>query len=140
MTQVTVGAQVGGQKYSEVIFFKNAAAYDEFVKGTYEMAAQISAVALADGVSQELDELRGISNSGKEYLDNMLARETERTSIPSLKIAFNNVLLIKLSQMLIQLENNYHALYPMIDTFLVLHVPQSIISFCKELEACHFLG
>ena len=47
--------------------------------------------AIADGVSQELDELRGISNSGKEYLDNMLARETERTSIPSLKIAFNNV-------------------------------------------------
>ena len=53
MTQVTVGAQVGGQKYSEVIFFKNAAAYDEFVKGTYEMAAQISAVALAEGVSTD---------------------------------------------------------------------------------------
>ena len=47
--------------------------------------------AIADGVSEELDELRGISNSGKEYLDNMLARETERTGIPSLKIAFNNV-------------------------------------------------
>ena len=47
--------------------------------------------AIADGVSQELDELRAISNSGKEYLDNMLARETERTGIPSLKIAFNNV-------------------------------------------------
>ena len=53
MSQVTVGAQVGGQKYSEVIFFKNAAAYDEFVKGTFEMAAQISAVALADGVSTD---------------------------------------------------------------------------------------
>ena len=47
--------------------------------------------AIADGVSQELDDLRAISNSGKEYLDSMLARETERTGIPSLKIAFNNV-------------------------------------------------
>ncbi|WP_299119127.1 DNA mismatch repair protein MutS [uncultured Tenacibaculum sp.] len=47
--------------------------------------------AIASGVSSELDELRNISNSGKEYLDNMLARETERTGITSLKIAFNNV-------------------------------------------------
>ncbi|WP_435253896.1 DNA mismatch repair protein MutS [Tenacibaculum sp. A30] len=47
--------------------------------------------AIAGGVSEELDELRNISNSGKEYLDSMLARETERTGIPSLKIAFNNV-------------------------------------------------
>ncbi|CAL2088703.1 DNA mismatch repair protein MutS [Tenacibaculum sp. 190524A05c] len=47
--------------------------------------------AIANGVSEELDELRAIANSGKEYLDNMLARETERTGIPSLKIAFNNV-------------------------------------------------
>ena len=46
---------------------------------------------IANGVSQELDDLRAISSSGKEYLDHMLARETERTAIPSLKIAFNNV-------------------------------------------------
>ncbi|MBE7692096.1 DNA mismatch repair protein MutS [Tenacibaculum finnmarkense] len=47
--------------------------------------------AIASGVSDELDELRSISNSGKEYLEMMLARETERTGITSLKIAFNNV-------------------------------------------------
>ena len=47
--------------------------------------------AIANAVSEELDELRAISNSGKEYLDNMLARETESTGISSLKIAFNNV-------------------------------------------------
>ncbi len=47
--------------------------------------------AIANGVSEELDELRAISNSGKAYLDNMLARETETTGISSLKIAFNNV-------------------------------------------------
>ena len=47
--------------------------------------------AIADNVHQELDDLRAISNSGKEYLDNMLKRETEATGITSLKIAFNNV-------------------------------------------------
>jgi DNA mismatch repair protein MutS len=47
--------------------------------------------AIAEGVSAELDELRAISSSGKEYLDDMLSRETERTGISSLKIAFNNV-------------------------------------------------
>ncbi len=46
---------------------------------------------IASGISTELDELRAISTSGKEYLDNMLARETERTGISSLKISFNNV-------------------------------------------------
>ncbi|NLP57765.1 DNA mismatch repair protein MutS [Lutibacter sp. B1] len=46
---------------------------------------------ISNGISNELDELRAISTSGKEYLDSMLARETERTGISSLKIAFNNV-------------------------------------------------
>jgi DNA mismatch repair protein MutS len=47
--------------------------------------------AIATGVDQELDDLRAISSTGKQYLDNMLARETERTGISSLKIDFNNV-------------------------------------------------
>jgi len=47
--------------------------------------------AIANNVNQELDDLRAISNSGKQYLDEMLERETERTGIASLKIAFNNV-------------------------------------------------
>ena len=47
--------------------------------------------AIATGVHQELDDLRTISNTGKQYLDDMLARETERTGISSLKISFNNV-------------------------------------------------
>ncbi|WP_179021077.1 DNA mismatch repair protein MutS [Winogradskyella forsetii] len=46
---------------------------------------------IASGFSQELDELRGLSQSGKTYLDNMLKRESERTGITSLKIASNNV-------------------------------------------------
>jgi len=47
--------------------------------------------AIANGVSKELDELRAISSKGKEYLEEMSARETERTGISSLKISFNNV-------------------------------------------------
>ncbi|MEN8702576.1 MAG: DNA mismatch repair protein MutS [Polaribacter sp.] len=47
--------------------------------------------AIANNVHQELDDLRAISSSGKQFLDDMLARETEATGITSLKIAFNNV-------------------------------------------------
>lgn len=46
---------------------------------------------IAQAYSEELDELRGMAFSGKEYLDKMLERETERTGITSLKIASNNV-------------------------------------------------
>lgn len=47
--------------------------------------------SISAGFSTELDELRGLSKSGKDYLDNMLKRESERTGITSLKIASNNV-------------------------------------------------
>ena len=46
---------------------------------------------IREGVSEELDRLREIQFSGKDYLDKMCQRETERTGISSLKIAFNNV-------------------------------------------------
>ena len=46
---------------------------------------------IASGVSPELDELREIMHSGKDYLLKMQQREMERTGITSLKIAFNNV-------------------------------------------------
>lgn len=46
---------------------------------------------IADGVNQELDELRHIAYSGKDYLLQVQQRESELTGIPSLKIAYNNV-------------------------------------------------
>ena len=46
---------------------------------------------IADGFNKELDELRGIAFSGKDYLQGIQERESERTGITSLKIAFNNV-------------------------------------------------
>lgn len=46
---------------------------------------------IAEGVRAELDELRRLSTGGKEYLEELQQRESERTGIPSIKIAFNNV-------------------------------------------------
>ena len=57
-----------------------------------EPAAQIGkGPVIAEGVDEQLDELRGLSGSGKDYLLQMQQREAERTGIPSLKIAYNNV-------------------------------------------------
>jgi lipid-binding SYLF domain-containing protein len=61
MSQITIGFQAGGQKYAEVIFFENAEAYERFVAGNYEFAAQVSAVALKSGAS-----------ANAEYRDGML--------------------------------------------------------------------
>jgi DNA mismatch repair protein MutS len=47
--------------------------------------------AIAEGVSSELDELRTILYSGKDYLTDLQTRESERTGITSLKVSFNNV-------------------------------------------------
>ena len=46
---------------------------------------------IADGFNEELDELRGLSNSGRTFLEELQQRESERTGITSLKVAFNNV-------------------------------------------------
>ncbi|KAB4858989.1 DNA mismatch repair protein MutS [Bacteroides thetaiotaomicron] len=46
---------------------------------------------IKDGVNEELDELRRISYSGKDYLLQIQQRESEQTGIPSLKVAYNNV-------------------------------------------------
>ncbi|MEZ5832588.1 MAG: hypothetical protein R3D05_15550 [Dongiaceae bacterium] len=61
MTQVTIGLQLGGQTYSEVIFFKDAAALDNFKRGGYEVAAGASAVALKDGASKTADYNNGVA-------------------------------------------------------------------------------
>ena len=57
-----------------------------------EPAAQIGkGPVIAEGVDPELDDLRNLSGSGKDYLLQMQQREAERTGISSLKIAYNNV-------------------------------------------------
>ena len=51
MTQLTVGLQLGGQVYSQIIFFEDKRAFDEFTSGNFEFGAQASAVAITAGAS-----------------------------------------------------------------------------------------
>src|SRR4051812_29360295 len=51
MTQLSVGAQLGGQAFSEMIFFHDKRALDEFTKGEFEFGAEASAVAITAGAS-----------------------------------------------------------------------------------------
>ena len=46
MTQVSVGLQAGGQAYSQIIFFKDKRAFDDFTRGNFEFDAGVSAVAI----------------------------------------------------------------------------------------------
>lgn len=51
MSQVTVGLQLGGQAYSQIIFFEDKRAFDEFTGGNFEFGAQATAVAITAGAS-----------------------------------------------------------------------------------------
>jgi DNA mismatch repair protein MutS len=66
----------------------------EKIKTTLNQDAPVAIAkgnAIANGVHVELDELRNIAFSGKEYLEGIERRESELTGISSLKISFNNV-------------------------------------------------
>jgi lipid-binding SYLF domain-containing protein len=51
LSQATIGAQIGGQTFVEVILFADRIALNNFKKGRFEMAAEVSAVAAAEGVA-----------------------------------------------------------------------------------------
>jgi lipid-binding SYLF domain-containing protein len=51
MTQLTAGFQLGGQAFSQIIFFEDKRAFDEFTGGNFEFGAQASAVAITAGAS-----------------------------------------------------------------------------------------
>ncbi|QBG37048.1 YSC84-related protein [Litorilituus sediminis] len=53
MTQVSFGLQLGGQAFSEIIFFKDKATYYAFTKGNFEFSAQASAVAINVGANAQ---------------------------------------------------------------------------------------
>jgi hypothetical protein len=53
MTQLSVGAQLGGQAFSQVIFFENEQAFKNFTSGNFEFSAQASAVVVTAGASAE---------------------------------------------------------------------------------------
>jgi len=51
MTQLTIGLQLGGQAFSQIIFFQDKRAYSEFTGGNFEFGANASAVAITAGAS-----------------------------------------------------------------------------------------
>ena len=53
LTQLSVGYQLGGQAYSEIVFFKDKRAFDEFTRGNFEFGAEASAVALTAGINAD---------------------------------------------------------------------------------------
>ena len=61
MTQLTIGLQLGGQAFSQIIFFENQAALDNFTAGNFEFSADASAVAITAGVSAEANTGGGAS-------------------------------------------------------------------------------
>lgn len=61
LTQVTIGFQLGGQAYSEIIFFKDKATLEQFKSGNFEFSAQASAVAITAGASADADYNNGVA-------------------------------------------------------------------------------
>ena len=59
--QLTIGFQLGGQAYSQIIFFKDKRAYDEFTGNNFEFGAQASAVAITAGASASASTAGGTS-------------------------------------------------------------------------------
>jgi lipid-binding SYLF domain-containing protein len=61
MTQASIGAQAGGQTFAEVIFFETPDAIKDFKGGKFEMSAEVSAVAAAEGASKAAKYKNGVA-------------------------------------------------------------------------------
>ena len=61
LTQVTVGLALGGQSFSEIIFFENDLALTKFKGGDFALAAQVSAVAAASGAAAAAKYTQGVA-------------------------------------------------------------------------------
>lgn len=59
--QLTIGFQLGGQAYRQIIFFKDKRSFDEFSSGNFEFGAQASAVAITAGASAAVSTVGGTS-------------------------------------------------------------------------------
>mgnify|MGYP003525687021 CR=1 FL=1 len=94
LVQVTVGLQLGGQSYAEVIFFQNDDVIAAFKRNSFEMSAQMSAVAAASGASANAKYRQGVlvftvakgglmyeaSVGGQKFTFKPLAKDTASTT------------------------------------------------------------
>lgn len=69
VAQVTIGFQLGGQVYSQIIFFRDERALQEFTSGNFEFGAEAAAVALTAGVSGQVSTTGASSTAGLEQHD-----------------------------------------------------------------------
>lgn len=72
MTQVTIGFQLGGEAFSQIIFFENQAALDNFISGNFEFSADASAVAITAAAGASANTGGGVSagvSGGKNNAD-----------------------------------------------------------------------
>ena len=65
LSQLSIGFQLGGQAYSEIIFFKNAKAYEEFTSGSFEFSANASAVAINVGANAQVGTTGNSASAGQ---------------------------------------------------------------------------
>lgn len=61
MTQLSIGFQAGGQAFSEIIFFENKGAFDDFTSGNFEFGADVGAVAITAGANASANTSGGAS-------------------------------------------------------------------------------
>ena len=61
LTQLTIGFQLGGQAYREIIFFRDRETFEDFKRGRFELSAQASAVAATYGASADADFENGVA-------------------------------------------------------------------------------
>jgi lipid-binding SYLF domain-containing protein len=61
LTQISIGFQLGGQAYSELILFKDKTALDDFTRGNFEFDAQASAIAVTARASRDIAYNRGVA-------------------------------------------------------------------------------
>lgn len=61
LTQLSIGFQLGGQAYSEIIFFQTKSAFSKFANSDLKLSAQVSAVAIKEGAAAQTTFRRGIA-------------------------------------------------------------------------------
>ncbi|MBW4050757.1 MAG: lipid-binding SYLF domain-containing protein [Proteobacteria bacterium] len=87
MTQLSVGFQAGGQAFSEMIFFENKGAFDDFISGNFEFGADIGAVAITAGANVSANTSGGTSAGASGGRKDAVATGAYRHGVAVLTIA-----------------------------------------------------
>ena len=78
MSQITYGLQLGGQVYSQMIFFRDERAFDDFTSGNFEFGAQATAVALTAGAQASTTSGGGGNTSAGTDADSSTVSASEK--------------------------------------------------------------